>query len=226
MAEVKCKRRAANVQDLTGQVFDRWTVISSAERKYGRSAWWCRCECGTERIVVESSLQRGISGSCGCRTREATAKRNRQNATHGLTGTPVYHAWRSMIKRCYRPNTKCYANYGGRGIKVCDRWMEFQNFADDMGPKPTPLHSLDREDNGGDYESGNCRWATPKMQMRNTRATRRVEWHDKMYVLPELAELYGLSRRRLGERLRAGWDMKRALTEPVGTFHGKAKVTT
>jgi len=154
--------------DLTGQRFDRLTVVCrDGLDRGGHYTWICRCDCGVELSVSSNSLRMGHTKSCGCYGAEARLK---SNTRHGKTGTPEHNAWAEMIRRCFDPRRKCYEYYGGRGITVCNRWIEnFENFYADMGPKPTPKHSIDRIDVNGNYEPSNCRWATPQEQSTNQR---------------------------------------------------------
>jgi len=153
-------------RDLTSQRFGRWTVLGSSASR--RERWDCRCDCGTTRSVRGSTLVAGESRSCGCLQREIAAALTKE--THGQSRTALYGTWNMMIQRCTNPHVERYPLYGGRGIKVCERWRnDFAAFAADMGPKPSPQHSIDRTNNDGDYEPGNCRWATRSEQQRNTR---------------------------------------------------------
>lgn len=132
--------------------------------------------------------------------------------------SPEYHSWTSMISRCCCNTPANKANwdrYGGRGIKVCERWKTFANFLADMGPKPTPKHSIERKDNNGNYEKSNCKWATDREQGRNTRTNRVLEYRGEKKCLTEWAEVFKIDRWTLAQRLRMGWALERALTQPV-----------
>jgi hypothetical protein len=156
-------------KDLTGQRFHRWTAKSFAGMRGTAGAFWaCVCDCGTKRDVLTSNLTRGLTRSCGCHSKEVTSARN---MVHGMSKTrPEYNAWLNMNKRCYNQNDPRFKWYGARGISVCDRWRNnFVAFFEDMGPRPSPKHSIDRENNDGNYEPGNCRWATAKQQQNNRR---------------------------------------------------------
>lgn len=171
-------------QDLTGKRFTRLLVLEAAgKNKNGKSVWKCLCDCGNIKITSVSSLNNGDTRSCGCWNREKLAA---ANVKHGAarTGalTPEFRSWMGMRARCYNPKSIGYKNYGGRGIAVCEAWRnDFRTFLADVGPKPSPRHSLDRIDNDGNYEPGNCKWSTPKEQVHNRR------WNastlDELYML-------------------------------------------
>ena len=142
--------------------FGRWTVVEEAKEKVGnRLAYKCECECGNIRIVSGKNLRSGDTKSCGCLAKERVTK-------HGMHGTPEYRVWGQMIQRCGNPNNERYANYGGRGIKVCDRWKNFENFFTDMGTRKKGL-TIERKNNDLGYFLENCCWATRKIQARNRR---------------------------------------------------------
>lgn len=200
-----------------GARFGRWAVVGPAEPKiYGSKSlptWQCVCDCGTERAVTAFSLRQGSSSSCGCLNRE------RSRAVHtkhgGSASAPEYDVWQAMLARCRNPQNPRFAKYGGRGIKVCDSWLDYGAFIADMGPRPTLAHSLDRIDNDGGYEPGNCRWATPHQQMTNRSVTRMVEIEGQSVPLATLAKLCGIPANTLRFRILKGWPLVDAMTKPV-----------
>lgn len=159
--------------DITGQRFGRLVVLSYQGLKYGKAHWSCLCDCGATYVACGDGMKSRNTSSCGCFKIDWPTQRFTR---HGLSRTPVHRSWQSMKQRCGNPNHPRYEDYGGRGIRVCDRWRDsFDNFVTDMGPKPTPQHSLDRwPDNDGHYEPGNCRWATLNEQRANRRDSRRA----------------------------------------------------
>jgi len=194
------------ITDLTGQVFNSLTVLRLAGRSNrGLNSWVCRCICGVIKTIQQSHLRSGSTKSCGC-----------QLGTHRLSKTDEYHIWQTMKARCYNPNNHKYKRYGGRGIAVCDRWLQsFENFIADMGKRPSTSHSLDRINNDGDYTPQNCRWATPKEQARNTQTNRLITLNGVTRTLVEWREYYGLSVTQLEYRMyHAGWSAEKALTTP------------
>lgn len=163
--------------DMIGQRFGRLLVVRRAGSRRRKAVWSCRCDCGNDHEVVGQDLRAGKSHSCGCLQRELISARK---TTHGATTTaghwPEWGVWRQMLNRCYRPATASFRNYGGRGIRVCDRWRHgadgqtgFECFVADVGRRPGPSLQIDRIDNDGDYEPGNCRWVTAKQQAANRR---------------------------------------------------------
>lgn len=196
--------------DLTGHKYGRLTVLErSTDPAHKRVHWRCRCDCGEELVVLAVSLRTGNTKSCGCFNSDSVSARMK---THGHGGTPEYYAWHGMIRRCTQPNHKSYKNYGGRGISVCSRWASsFERFLEDMGPRPSAKHSIDRIDNDGNYEPENCRWADAKTQARNSRKVRRVTVSSEEMTLKEACKRAGLKYGTVASRMSRGQTVEEAL---------------
>lgn len=175
--------------DLVGQRFHALLVVSKSARTDGRNVYWnCYCDCGGIREATSGALKCGHTSHCGCLSsivRAAVA------TTHGHADSPLYCVWQAMLNRCRNPKQKSYPRYGGRGIKVCERWLKFENFLSDMGPRPEGL-TLERNDNEGNYEPGNCRWATMLEQR-----------HNRREIKPEARREIAIRAARTRERNRA-----------------------
>jgi hypothetical protein len=206
--------------DIMGHKFGRLTVIGEADPRpddaYRLRRVLARCDCGQTLPVLVTSLRTGNTMSCGCLHREKTAA---INASHGgTTGHRLakwYTTWSRMLQRCENPNNKNWPEYGGRGIKVCDRWHDPSSFHADMGDPPSPGHSIDRIDNGGDYCPENCRWATRKEQTYNTRQNVIVQYAGRSMCLAEACEAAGVPYHRAYDRInKLGWPVERALGRP------------
>lgn len=152
--------------DLTGQKFGKLTVVKRAENVKRKVYWDCVCECGESKTIVSSSIIGGHTKSCGCLKAETIGN---IRATHRMSNTTEYNSWRAMVERCTNQKYRYYHEYGGRGIKICDRWKSFANFISDMGEKPSPKHSIDRIDVDGNYEPSNCKWSSQSEQCKNRR---------------------------------------------------------
>jgi hypothetical protein len=196
------------VIDLTGQVFGRLTVLKQAEHGGNRVRWVCLCECGRCVTVRADVLKLGTSNSCGCLRRSLAT-------THGRHLSAEYNSWRGILQRCCNESCDCYDNYGGRGISLCDSWWSFETFYKDMGPKPSPEHSLDRIDNDGPYCKENCRWGTSEQQSNNRRKTVLVSYNGELTALAVVARLHQLPPRVLyGRVVDCGWSLDKALAVP------------
>lgn len=203
--------------------FGRLVVIGLTDRKgngrgHEQSYWRCRCDCGNEKEILERSLRRGQSQSCGCLRKERATAATRTHGEWGrLTKTDECRAWNAMNARCYSVHTPHYPNYGGRGIRVCSRWRGkngFSRFLADMGRKPTPDHTLDRLDNDKNYSPRNCRWATRKEQQNNLRRNRRLTHNGETLTITQWAERVGITQQGLGDRLKRGETLAQALSRP------------
>lgn len=192
--------------ELGGQRFGLWLVEGYAGSDGRNATWDCVCDCGTRRVMRAAHLTCGVSESCGCLARlKARELSTRHGEIIGGVRSAEYIAWSSMRQRCfYKPNKK-YALYGGRGITVCERWNIFENFFEDMGRKPSPRHTLDRyPNNDGNYEPGNCRWATYTEQNRNRRNSRMVEIGYERIPLAEACRRLGVNYFTVHGRMRKG----------------------
>jgi hypothetical protein len=210
--------------DLTGQRFGRWQVVRRGENKDNRVAWDCICDCGNTGTVDTRRLVKGRSKSCGCLNREVNTKHG-HNPNRGSSSE--YNSWHQMKQRCLNPNDKRYADYGGRGIKICERWLDFNNFLEDMGKKPTPKHSIDRIDVDGDYEPSNCKWSDDYEQQRNIRVHRNNKLGVKGVHYDEqrkkyVAQLYANGKRRLMKRTDTLEEAIQARKEAELKYWGKS----
>lgn len=198
--------------DLAGQVFGRLTTVNYAGVGPSKQAMWlCACDCGNTVTVRGYDLIHDRTKSCGCLKRDVTILRN---TTHGGAGTPSYATWRDMMARCYNPSNISYTDYGRRGISVCNRWHDFNNFLEDMGDKPEDL-SIERVNNEEGYSPKNCIWATTAIQTRNRRSTRKLTYNGETLCVTDWATKLGIKQVTLSGRIHAGWSVERALSTPT-----------
>lgn len=193
-------------KDMTGLTFGCWTVIAESASKSRIIKWSCRCVCGTERDVSGGHLRYGGSKSCGCQMPKGA---DHPSFKHGMSETPEFKIWLQIHTRCYNENYADWDHYGGRGIRMCPEWKDdFLAFYRDVGRRPSENHSIDRREVNGDYEPGNCRWATDVEQARNTTRTRWVEYLGQKVCLSEACERSGIPYATAQDRIHAGrnWD--------------------
>lgn len=190
-----------------GSKFERLTITSHAGvDKRNRTLYNAVCDCGNIAICNATELRNGHKKSCGCLRSELSSKRmTTHGATKGGKSSKEFTTWCSIKQRCLDENTKSYHNYGGRGISICERWVNsFENFLFDMGKRPSSKHSIDRIDVNGNYEPSNCRWATSKEQGRNRRNNRIVNINGSDKSLVEASEIIGIKQGTLISRLNRG----------------------
>lgn len=197
--------------DLTGLKFNRLTVIGRHPIKR-RQAWWeCRCDCGTITKVGSFELKTGMIKSCGCFNRESESK---HPDGHRMSKTKIYQVWEGIKQRCTNPKSYAWGKYGGRGIKLCNEWMDFDAFYRDMGSTYKTVLSIERIDNNGPYCKSNCKWATINEQAYNKRSTRYIQCGGIEMLAKDWAEVMGVTPHLIFSRLSSGWSEDRAIRQP------------
>lgn len=194
-----------------GDKFGFWTTIEKvAPIKTRKGLWRCRCICGEIRITSSHYLKAFKSRSCGCQKNRMISEAHMKHGFsrsrfHATNSIPEYKVWNGIIKRCTNPKEVAYVNYGGRGITICEKWRNsFEAFYEDVGPRPTEKHSIDRINNDGNYEPSNVRWATKGQQVRNRRISIRMR-HDKEVLLSDFCDTYNVDIKRF-TNLYLGYD--------------------
>lgn len=206
-----------NILDLTGQRFGKLLVIKRAEINKKGGVWWlCKCDCGKNTIKLATKLKNGLVKSCGCLAVEKLLERNTK---HNLANTRIYKIYKGIIQRCYSISNPAYKNYGGRGIIICDEWldkengfMNFYNWAIKNGYQESL--SIDRIDVNGNYEPSNCKWATFREQCNNRRTNHYITYKDEKHTIAEWSNILGISYSMLKHRLERNWDIEKALFYP------------
>ena len=205
-------------QEATGKRFGRLLVLvvhpGKPPKCYAHAE--CRCDCGRIITAKVSALRACSTQSCGCLRLERALEANTKHGMARKTGTsPEFHVWVALNQRCYNPNVSGWHNYGGRGIKVCDRWRDsFEAFLEDMGPRTSPDLSIERIDNNEGYSKENCKWAKKSEQVRNMRKNRWIEFGGERLIIEDWAKRVGICTPSLRKRLRA-WTTEKALTTPA-----------
>ncbi len=211
--EVKFRKTSSN---LTGQRFGRLLVLEfSHVGKHYSKYWNCICDCGVRKKIASPYLISNRTKSCGCWLRDFPS-----TLSHGQcrrqNKTSEYRAWMGMKSRALNPKSEHFDRYGGRGIKICSRWLDsFENFFEDMGNKPSASHSIHRIDNDGDYTPENCCWATKKEQARHRCSSRLIEHNGATKTLAEWAENAGMDIRSLWQRIKRGWSFDESINDPL-----------
>jgi len=210
------------IKDLTGKKFGRLTVMRYIFTRKHCACWECKCVCGNTIIVLGNSLQRRNTQSCGClrieRLKEKIVK-------HNMCKTKIYYVWSGVIQRCNNSNNNRYADYGGRGITVCKKWLKFENFRDDMyksykehcnkyGENDT---QIDRTDNNKGYLKENCKWSTRKEQQNNTRFNYFLTYKGQSLNITQWAKKLNMKSSTINTRIKRGWSIERTLNTPALT---------
>lgn len=196
--------------DLSGCRFGRLSAIERQGSRRNNALWLCRCDCGNELHVISGHLRSGHTQSCGC-----------AHQKHGHTSrsgsSPTYRSWANMVGRCTQPSSPAFAYYQSQGVTICERWRSFENFLADMGERPTLGHSIDRHpDMTGNYEPGNCRWATKKQQANNRKDNTFVEFRGTQMTIADLARFANVPYELLQKRIvRFKWPIEEAVTRPL-----------
>ena len=203
-----------NLIDLTGKRFGRLSVIERDPTETRHGKWLCVCDCGNSCSVYSTNLRRGTTVSCGCKKSERISILNK---SHGMSKKRLYYEWTRMRSRCNNPENQDFSLYGGRGITVCPEWSDsfeaFRDWAISNGYRDDL--TIDRKDNDGPYSPENCRWATQKEQQNNKRNNSYITFNGRTQTMKQWADEIGIDNATLWRRLKTGWSIERALTEPV-----------
>lgn len=200
--------------DKSGLRFGKLTVIKLSDHNNGVASFECLCDCGNTVVRRSSNLRIKRISSCGC---DGVNQATLAKFKHGLIHTRIYKIWSNMRQRCQNPENDNYSFYGGRGIKVCERWETFANFYEDMKEGYVNNLTLDRVDNFGNYEKSNCKWISHKSQCRNRRSSVYLEFNGKRLSYVEWGEITGVCGSAIAKRLQRGWTIEQALTVPNKT---------
>jgi len=209
--------------DITGKRFGRLIALNRSETIKKIVYFNCVCDCGNKKKIPSHTLRNGESMSCGCYNLELYGKRN---LIHNDTNSPEHRVWCKMKNRCDNKNNDAYKYYGGRGITYCERWKVYKNFLNDMGRKPTALHTLDRIEVNGNYCKENCRWATRYEQSVNRRNNIFYTYNGETKTVSQWFGLSDLSKSAFGYRLKKGWNIDKALNTPRLSNGGTKKSST
>jgi hypothetical protein len=204
---VNDKPFSRHTKDITNQEFGLWTVDKfHSVNRFGHAIWECHCACGTQRLVMGHMLRNGKSNCCGCLG---------HHVTHGKYGTKVHKTWLNMMRRCYKPSSISYPNYGGRGIIVHEDWHDFLTFYADMGDPPSDAHTIERIDNEGPYSKENCKWLLAALQAGNRRNNTFINIGGEQKHLAAWCRFYNIKPATVCRRIKSGMSPFEALTTPL-----------
>lgn len=205
------------MEDLTGNKYGRLTILKYSHNVGTNSFWICKCECGNIKAIQGTRMKKGSTKSCGCYSVEVSTKHGNKS---GGKESGAYTSWRGMIDRCTNPNADNYQYYGGRGISICERWLDFSNFLEDMGERPLK-GTIERKNNSKGYFPENCAWACRRKQANNTRRNHYITYKGKQMSIAEASRIYGIPYYTLRSRIyNYKWDIEKAIETPT---KGKAK---
>jgi len=201
-------------KDRTGDIYHPWRVIKlhgkSTRSKKSVVLWECECiSCNYRKIIDASRFYPPPICECG-----VNKKINKCSTTHGMSRSRIYKIWGSMKQRCLNKNHPTYQRYGAKGIKICEEWMGFNKFYNDVGDPPSEIHSIDRKDNLKGYIKGNCRWATPTEQANNRSTNRVIAYNGESLTMSQWARKAGIPKGMLKHRVDSGWPFNKAISEP------------
>lgn len=204
------------VTNETGSRYGRLLVTERVgTSRNGRALWLARCDCGATVTVKGQHLRDGSTTSCGCSNPQMVRVRAGIRDEGARTPrNPTWRCWISMIQRCHNPKHLAFSAYGAKGITVCERWRDYKNFLEDLGERPSTLHSIDRINNSLGYVPGNCRWATQVEQNRNRTNNRRLTFGGETLTVAEWGERTGITSKVIRGRLALGWSIEDSLTTP------------
>ncbi len=193
-------------KDITGKRFGRFLVLRLGKKtSKGTNRWVCQCDCGGTALIGVGDIRvQKYCSSCKPKGRPS----------HGLSHLPEWSVWSAMKQRCNNPKCESYENYGARGISYCERWEQFENFIEDMGRRPNDDYTLERKENNGNYNKGNCVWATRVEQARNFRSNVILEFNGQKKCISEWGEIYGVKHDTISSRIERGWSIEAAITTP------------
>ena len=197
--------------DITNMIFGRLCAIKRIGSKNGKPIWLCKCSCGNTITTLGESLRSGNTKSCGCLQKDTAAN---IFTKHGLSKTRTYNIWNGIVTRCTNKKHHSYALYGALGLSICDRWLSFENFFNDMGECPNN-HSIDRININEGYNPSNCRWASNFVQSRNKRTNVLLTFCGKTMCQTDWANAIGIKRETIARRIKLGWTVEKILTTKV-----------
>ena len=201
--------------DRRGCRFGLLVAVSPSHTEHSQWKWKFKCDCGNTTVSFVHSAK--VTGHCGCKTQQRLHQRHLK---HGQSGTALYKRWAAMKDRCGNPNNLHYDRYGGRGVRVCERWEDsFEAFCEDMGEPPSGAHTIERVDNDGDYAPGNCCWATRKVQQNNRHGNIIVTINGQTKTLMQWCNAVGKNYGTVQGRMKRGWDVEKALSVEVDPQH-------